>query len=341
MPLMRRSARCHGLVRAIGTLGLVLLAAALAGLRGHGPAAGSLAVWDGGGWQVFWSRNAAPPTWPAAHPAVANAVTWTVAAPGVEAAELRLAVTGTAWRLRVALVRLDPRLLSFTLVSSTRDAGLLGAWTVDSTPPGTSVAFNAGQFAGGTPWGWRVEQGRELSSPGAGPLAMAVAVDTGGSARLLAQDEIEAARAGGDIVTAFQSYPAVLVSEGSVPPQLLGPGRGVDLAHRDARLAVGILADGRLLLALTRLDVGGGAAGALPFGPTTPEMAALMGALGCRRAVLLDGGLSAQLALRGADGRHRTWPGLRRVPLGIVATPREKPDQRSGLSPTYSPPDGP
>ncbi|NUR18274.1 MAG: hypothetical protein HOQ12_01940, partial [Gemmatimonadaceae bacterium] len=42
---------------------------------------------------------------------------------------------------------------------------------------------------------------------------------------------------------------------------------------------------------------------------------------GCRDAVLLDGGVSGQLAIHGARGERREWPGLRRVPLGLIATP--------------------
>lgn len=103
---------------------------------------------------------------------------------------------------------------------------------------------------------------------------------------------------------------------------LLRPGLGVDLVHRDTRLALGIQYDGRLVLALTRFDGLGEAAGQLPIGPTTPEMAALMGALGCRRAVLLDGGLSAQLAVRSDAGSLQRWQGLRRVPLGVVVVER-------------------
>jgi len=45
-----------------------------------------------------------------------------------------------------------------------------------------------------------------------------------------------------------------------------------------------------------------------------------MGALGARDAVLLDGGISAQLLVRDAQGTARRWPGLRRVPLGLVGT---------------------
>ena len=39
--------------------------------------------------------------------------------------------------------------------------------------------------------------------------------------------------------------------------------------------------------------------------------------------VMLDGGISAQLLVRGADGGVRRWPGVRRVPLALVAVERE------------------
>jgi hypothetical protein len=38
--------------------------------------------------------------------------------------------------------------------------------------------------------------------------------------------------------------------------------------------------------------------------------------------VLLDGGISAQLLVRDAHGRARRWPGLRRVPMGLVGEAR-------------------
>ena len=47
----------------------------------------------------------------------------------------------------------------------------------------------------------------------------------------------------------------------------------------------------------------------------------VMGALGARRAVLLDGGISCQLMIR-EGGEMHSWPGWRRVPLGLVAVPR-------------------
>ncbi|MBC7844701.1 MAG: hypothetical protein H7099_20520, partial [Gemmatimonadaceae bacterium] len=45
-------------------------------------------------------------------------------------------------------------------------------------------------------------------------------------------------------------------------------------------------------------------------------------ALGCTRALMLDGGISAQLAVADRHGPRREWTGLRRVPLGLVATRR-------------------
>ena len=44
--------------------------------------------------------------------------------------------------------------------------------------------------------------------------------------------------------------------------------------------------------------------------------------LGATDAVLLDGGISAQLMLRDSTGTAHRWPGTRRVPLGLVVYPR-------------------
>jgi hypothetical protein len=73
---------------------------------------------------------------------------------------------------------------------------------------------------------------------------------------------------------------------------------------------------------MTRFEGLGGALDNLPFGLTTPEMAALMGALGCRQAVLLDGGISSQLMVQDREGERQVWRGMRYVPLGLVAVPR-------------------
>lgn len=299
----------------------------VASLVASSPAAGqalppsALAVESGGRWVTWWRSERAPAVWTAPLPAVTRAVRWSPVRPGIDRAELRLSGAGEAWRLRVALVRVDPRRVRFVLARATRMEGLLGNWTVDSIPPSAVLAANAGQFIEGAPWGWVVRRGREESVPGTGPLAMAFVVDTAGGVRLVAADELAAARARGGIAEAFQSYPALLV-DGRVPAALAAAGRGVDVAHRDSRLAVGTLPDGRIVLAITRFDALGGAGGELPFGPTSPEMAAVMGALGCRRAMLLDGGISGQLLVRAATGDAVAWRAWRRVPLGIVVFPR-------------------
>jgi exopolysaccharide biosynthesis protein len=100
-----------------------------------------------------------------------------------------------------------------------------------------------------------------------------------------------------------------------------GPSPAIDLAHRDSRVAIGELRDGRIVIAITRFNALGDAAAKLPFGLTVPEMSALMGALGCRRAVSLDGGISGQLAVRESDGVTRKWTAWRLVPLGLLVLP--------------------
>jgi len=192
-------------------------------------------------------------------------------------------------------------------------------------PAAAVLAVNAGQFDVSGPWGWVVHRGVEIRPPGAGALAPAFVVDTAGRARLVPPDSIATLRRAGGVAEAFQSYPMLLTGAGVVPRQLTDTGRGVDLLHRDSRLALGVLRDGRILMALTRFEGLGGALERLPFGPTVPEMAAIMGAMGCRSAVLLDGGISGQLLVRDDTGRVHEWRAMRRVPLGFIAIPRTIP----------------
>jgi exopolysaccharide biosynthesis protein len=172
------------------------------------------------------------------------------------------------------------------------------------------------------PFGWVVSRGHEVLAPEYAPLAGAVVVNHFGTVRIVAPNRVALERSLQTALEAFQSYP-MLLQNGEVPSPLQHSGKGVDLEHRDARLALGTLDDGRVIITLTRFDALGPSLGRLPFGLTTPEMAAVMGALGCGQALLLDGGISGQLLLRGPDGSARSWPGIRSVPLGLVARPRE------------------
>ena len=217
------------------------------------------------------------------------------------------------------LVRVDPARVELRLVvPPRRDDGFAGRWSIAEAPPDAVLAVNAGQFTSG-PWGWLVQGGDRRQPPGRGALAPGVAVAPSGAVSLLPPDSLDGA---GDVAWGFQSYPALLVGDGAVPAALRAAGRGVDLEHRDGRLALGLLRDGRVLLALTRMEGLGGLLEIVPFGPTTPEMAALMGALGCARAVLLDGGLSGQMMVVDA-GRRVEWKGLRPVAAGLVGVPRD------------------
>ncbi|HEX6643799.1 MAG TPA: phosphodiester glycosidase family protein [Gemmatimonadales bacterium] len=281
----------------------------------------TLSVERDGRWHTWWRQDSAPVAWEAALPEVAGAVAWEAAGPGVELGTLRISGAGEAWRIRVIAVRLDPARLSLRLAAPPPGRGAPNRWTVDHAPADAVLALNAGQFGSGGAWGWVVRGGIERQRPGTGPLAPAIVVDSAGRLRIVPPDSIPAVRAAGTAVEAFQSYPMILEGEGAIPSAIRDAGAGVDLEHRDARLAIGELRDGRVLLALTRFEGLGGVLESLPFGLTTPEMAAVMGALGARRAVLLDGGISSQLLVRTPAG-ERAWRGMRYVPLGLTAMRR-------------------
>ena len=281
-----------------------------------------LAVWDGSRWVTWWEADAAPVGWAAAHPVVASAVQWRQVGRGLETGLLRLSGNGEAWRFNVVLVRADPARLKLSLHVKRRADGRAMPWSVAELPQDAVLGLNAGMFDVVGPWGWIVLDGDERQPPGLGPLSSALVIDSAGRPRIVGADSIAAVRTSGDVRWAVQSYPTALDGDGAVPPALQQPGRGVNLAHRDARLAVATLRDGRLLMALTRFDGLGGALDVVPFGPTLPEMTAVLGALGAQRAVFLDGGISAQMAVRDSSGTLQQWEGVRRVPLALVARPR-------------------
>lgn len=243
-------------------------------------------------------------------------VTWHLASRGVEAGELTLQPDRIPWRTHVIVSRVDPARTRLEIRTARRDDGR-GAWSIDSAPAGAVLATNAGQFSTYSPWGWIVHHGSEMQAPGTGPLSAAFVVDGDERVSLVPAESLAAVRARGHVLEAVQSYPVLLDGDGALPAALTSPDHGVDLEHRDSRLAIGIDDAGRVVLALTRFDAFDG----VPLGPTVPEMAALMRELGCRRAMLLDGGISSQLLLR--DGaKIRTWRGFRRVPVALVVFPR-------------------
>ena len=325
---VRRSSRMHATTGALlaALLSGVIAASALAAQLHDPLPSSSLAVVVDGREVTWWRSGHAPSGWRSLDAAVARAVRWHDTTDAVAWGELSLRGTGEARRTDVVLVRIDPRRATLRLDLPPADASPSGwlspaGWTIALAPPTARVALNAGQFTSGGAWGWLVRDGLEVQPPSRGPLAAAVVVDSAGGVRIIASREVASARARGGVAQAFQSYP-VLLEQGRVPRALQRSGLGVDVAHRDARLALGVLRDGRVLIALTRFAGLGGVLGRLPFGLTTPEMAALMGALGCEDAELLDGGVSGQMLVRDAAGEVHEWPGMRQVPVGLVVVAR-------------------
>lgn len=318
MTRVARRAAAASFAAAAFALTSVTAVAALATSAGAQPLpASSLAVETrGGAWRTWWTSASAPSRWAAADGVLAAELQWRPGERGIETAELRLAGRGEAWRTRAIVVRVDPRLVRLRVVQGRAADAPDRTWTIADAPRTAIAAFNAGQFVGASPWGWLVRDGVERLSPGQGPLAPAIVVHAEGAVTIVPADSIGLVRASmreRKVAQAFQSYPALLFGDGEVPGPLRVAGPNVDVGHRDARLGFGVLRDGRVLVVLTRWDALGGAMERMPFGLTTPEMAALMGALGCTRAVALDGGISAQLRVG-----DREWPGMRRVPVGMT-----------------------
>ena len=279
----------------------------------------TLAVRDArGAWREFWSSESAPTIWRSAP--LAAVVTWRAGASGVVWSDLQLKGSGEAWRTRLIVARVDPvrvRLALDTAFTAQREA----AWTLARVPKQAVLAVNAGQFEATMPWGWVVIDGRRWLPPQHGPLSAALVQDSRGTLRWVRGPDVQSASLEQGVRWAFQSYPAVLASDSVLPPLRAG-GLGVDVAHRDARAGICLTRDDHLLVAITRFDGVGPALHFVPFGLTAPEMAGVLGALGCRDAMLLDGGISARLRVRDARGVAHDWEGLRSVPLGLVALPR-------------------
>jgi exopolysaccharide biosynthesis protein len=254
-------------------------------------------------------------------PLLDGAPAWTVMGEGVELGETVISAPNEGRSTRLVLLRFDPRLVSLNLVTRLREDYRGGDWAVDQASDRAVASLNAGQFTGLAPWGWTVKDGREMRAPGFGPLSMAVVEDSSGRVHFVEPDSIEGMRARAGVRTAIQSFPTLLEGDGEIPAALSDPG-SVDVLHRDARLAIAHLTDGRVLILLTRFDLLGDIGASVPFGITLRETAELLRSLGARRAVALDGGISAQMQVRDSNGTPRTWRGWRRVPAGLELNPR-------------------
>ncbi|MEQ1689941.1 MAG: phosphodiester glycosidase family protein [Gemmatimonas sp.] len=234
----------------------------------------------------------------------------------VQWAEWPVRLGESSVRARVIVVRMPAARVRITLEIA-RAGGQIQPWSLDDAPTDAHIAVNAGQFTDSGPWGWVVHKQRELQPPGIGPLSGALVVDRAGVVAVLTATELEGWRTTQRSQEAVQSYPILLTGDGRPPRALCDARAGLDLTHRDARLAVGVTRDGQVLFVLTRYEAPGGSVTRIPIGPTTPEMAEILRRLGADRALMLDGGLSAQMLVRSATDSAR-WPGFRSVPLALV-----------------------
>jgi hypothetical protein len=252
--------------------------------------------------------------------ALRTALAWDTLQRGLELAEFTVEAGRLGADVRIIALRIQPRHFDFELVHQTRTNRMTGAWTVDAANDDVAFAFNAGQFKETGPWGWLVMHHEERRDPGYGPLSAGIAFDTSGAIRWIPFDALEKARADRSVRFAFQSYPTLLF--GGLVPKLPASADLLDRDHRDTRLILADDAEGRMLVVLTRYDGLGTLTGRVPIGLTVPESIVLIAAMGARHAVMLDGGVSAQLLVRDHAGSVRAWKGLRAVPLALVAKPR-------------------
>lgn len=242
-----------------------------------------------------------------------RATVWRDHAPGLKIGDFEVRTPGHLWTNSVAIVAVDPRALRFEIDASPGWARRTAIEALSDS--GVVLAVNTGLFRkDGTPEGLILDRGVRRSAL-AGWLDAVVVVEGG---RLRVTDN-QGARALGEGASAFQTLPW-LVREGRV---VFGVTSGVRLSrdHRDRRLTLCLDDDGSVRFLLSNFEVFGEVAGRIPVGLTIPEQAVIAAAAGCRDAVALDGGISAQLALRGSARVHR-MPGWRRVPLLLVARRR-------------------
>jgi hypothetical protein len=223
--------------------------------------------------------------------------------------------------LRLIVVRIEPTAFRWTL-DVQRAHGTVQPWSLSAVADSVTIAMNAGQFTDDGPWGWLVHDRAERQAPGAGALAGAVTIRANGRVELHDADAIPTMRGDSSVIEALQSYPTLLDARAEVPAALCRSDNGVDPTHRDIRFAIGTDTAGAVWLVLSRLETDVPFADRTPIGPTTREMATALRSLGATRAILLDGGLSAQLLVRSGDTVQR-WPGLRAVPLGLVLVRRK------------------
>lgn len=249
-------------------------------------------------------------------------LSWQRQQPGLDVSDVALRAGALGLNVHAIIARIDPRQFDLQLILRTRANGMTGTWTVDSVSSDVAFAFNAGQFKETGPWGWLVMNSYEERAPGYGPLSAAIAIDTAGGLQWLLPRDVAKRRSDRSIRYAFQSYP-LLIFDGHVPAALRSS-TAISRTHRDARLILAQRKDGMLLVILTRYEGLGEMAARVPIGLTVPESVVVAASLGARYALMLDGGISAQLLVRDEAGDAMSWKGFRSVPLALAGHARSR-----------------
>ena len=253
-----------------------------------------------------------PGTPAAADPLLLRAIRWEDERPGLRLGSFEVRVSRGLLVNSVAVVEIDPERYRFSLAAAPGFATRgVDAWMADTD---VVAAVNTGLFRPeGTPQGLvlldGVRSGRRV-----GWLDAAVVI-ADGRPRLADPPAVDSMTGP---VSGFQVVPWLVRAGRAV----LGTSSGLRLSrtHRDRRLTL-CLGDGPVRLLLSNFAVFGGNAGTIPVGLTIPEQALIAVAAGCSDAVALDGGISAQLAVRFPQ-RVRRMPGWREVPLVMLIRPR-------------------
>jgi exopolysaccharide biosynthesis protein len=266
-----------------------------------------LEVRVGDAWHPW--RVAAPGAAVQREPMLGAAVTWRDSGEGLRAGDFEVRAA-SGLRNSIAIVELDPARVRFSLGLTSPGArrAVADRLAEDSA---LVLAANTGLFrADGMTLGLVLVDGARHTAP-ARWLDAVVVLEHGA----LRFTDVAGAAALPPGASAFQTLPW-LVRDGRL---VYGWTNGLRLSrdHRDRRITLCAGDDGRIRLLLSNFEVFGATAGRVPIGLTLPEQAALAAGAGCRDAVALDGGISAQIAFRAA-GRVVRWPGWRRVPLLLL-----------------------
>lgn len=181
---------------------------------------------------------------------------------------------------------------NWSMTETTKQAGSM------QTRRGTNVvgAINAGGYdmSSGRPSGAFIMDGTQINAA----TGTTFWIDKSGNAHITSAQECNDAYAAGNVLEAIASFGDIFV-DGKARP-------GLDNATRASRTAIGIKADGSVVMLMVD-----GRQAPYSVGMTMAELAAAMEALGCVQAMNLDGGGSSTFATqREGEEENDTTAGL-------------------------------